>query len=204
MRAISKIAAWTIMSLCVMQFNVAQAKQKKPDMDPQLLCLAKNIYYEAGLEGREGMMAVAQVTINRTQNSKFPDTVCGVVNQKAELVKPQRVTKTVVIRRPFFKKDEVVQTTETVYHKVKVCQFSWVCNPPAPVKYVSDRWQESVDIAMEVMYQGITLDHAFMEEALYFHNTHVRPRWGLERLGRIGGHIFYSDDPAPQRRSKNG
>ena len=86
----------------------------------------------------------------------------------------------------------------------KICQFSWVCNPPAPVKYVSDRWQESVDIAMEVMYQGITLDHAFMEQALYFHNTHVRPRWGLERLGRIGGHIFYSDDPAPQRRSKNG
>lgn len=200
MRVISKIAAWTIMSLCVIQINAAEAKTKKPDMDPQLMCLAKNIYYEAGLEGRDGMVAVAQVTLNRTQNDKFPNTICGVVNQKTELTKPKQVTTTKVIHRPFFSKDEVVKTTETVYRKVKVCQFSWVCNPPAPVRYVSDRWQESVEIAMEVMYQGITLEHAYMEEALYFHNTHVRPRWGLERLGRIGNHIFYSDDPASRKK----
>lgn len=201
MRAISKIAAWTIMSLCVMQFNVAQAKQTKPDMDPQLLCLAKNIYYEAGLEDREGKVAVAQVTLNRTQSGKFPDTVCGVVNQKAELSKPKQIVRTLIIRKPFWKRDEIVQTKETVWRKIKVCQFSWVCNPPAPVKYLSNRWQESVDVAMEVMYQGVTLDHSFMEEALYFHNTHVRPRWGLEKLGRIGGHIFYSDDPVTRKKN---
>lgn len=185
-----------------MQFKVAEAKSSKPDMDPQLLCLAKNIYYEAGLEGREGMMAVAQVTINRTQSGKFPTTICDVVNQKAELSKPKEVVKTLVIQYPFWKKDEVVQTKETVWRKIKVCQFSWVCDPPAPIKYVSDRWQESLNVAIEVMYQGITLDHSFMTQALYFHNTHVRPRWGfeLERLGRIGGHIFYSDDPAPKAR----
>ena len=199
MRAISKIAAWTIMSLCVIQVNQATAKQAKPDMDPQLMCLAKNIYYEAGLEGREGMLAVAQVTVNRTQNDKFPDTICGVVNQKTEVVKTQQVTHTEVVRRPFWT-PKTVKRYETVQRRVRVCQFSWVCNPPAPVRYVSDRWQESVEIAMEVMYQGVTLDHAYMAEALYFHNTHVRPRWGLERLGRIGGHIFYSDDPAPRKK----
>ena len=200
MRAISKIATWTIMSLCVIQFNQAQAKQTKPDMDPQLMCLAKNIYYEAGLEGRDGMLAVAQVTVNRTQNEKFPSTICGVVNQKTEIVKPTRVTKTRLLKQPLWKKDKEIQTTEMVYRKIKICQFSWVCNPPAPVKYLSDRWRESVNVAMEVMYQGITLDHAYMEEALYFHNTQVRPRWGLERLGRIGNHIFYSDDPAPRKK----
>jgi len=196
MRAISKIAAWTIMSLCVIQLNQAQAKQKQPDMDPQLLCLAKNIYYEAGLEGREGMMAVAQVTLNRTQNDKFPKTVCGVVNQKTELSRAQQVTETTAVKRPFWVQDKPIQKTRTVYRKVTVCQFSWVCNPPAPVKYVSDRWRESVEVAMAVMYEGITLNHTYMAEALYFHNTHVRPHWGLERLGRIGGHIFYSDEPA--------
>ena len=199
MRVISKIAAWTIMSLCVIQFNQAEAKHSKPDVDPQLLCLAKNIYYEAGLEGREGMIAVAQVTLNRTEDDKFPKTVCGVVHQKTEVVKTQRVTRTEVVRKPFWL-PQTVERQETVQRRVRVCQFSWVCNPPAPVRYVSDRWQESVEIAMEVMYQGVTLDHAYMAEALYFHNTHVRPRWGLERLGRIGGHIFYSDDPAPRKK----
>ena len=201
MRAISKIAAWTIMSLCVIQASQAEAKSAKPDMDPQLMCLAKNIYYEAGLEGREGMLAVAQVTVNRTQNEKFPDTICGVVNQKTEVVKTQQVTRTEVVRRPFWA-PKTVERQETVKRRVRVCQFSWVCNPPAPVKYVSDRWQESVAVAMEVMYQGVTLPHGYMADALYFHNTHVRPRWGLERLGRIGGHIFYSDDPAPQAKNR--
>jgi spore germination cell wall hydrolase CwlJ-like protein len=198
--SVSKIATWAIMSLCVIHLNLAEAKSKQPDMDPQLLCLAKNIYYEAGLESREGMIAVAQVTINRTQHNKFPSTICGVVNQKTEVVKPQKVTETEIISRPFWHKEQKVQTIKTVYRKTKICQFSWVCHTPAPVKYVSDRWRESVEVAMEVMYQGITLDHGYMDEALYFHNTHVRPRWGLERLGRIGGHIFYSDDPAPRKK----
>jgi len=199
MRAISKIAAWTIMSLCVIQFNQTEAKTKKPDVDPQLMCLAKNIYYEAGLEGREGMVAVAQVTLNRTQNDKFPNTVCGVVNQKTEVVKTQRVTRTEVVRRPFWA-PKTVERQETVKRRVHVCQFSWVCNPPAPVRYVSARWEESLAVATEVMYQGMRLPSDAMAEALYFHNTHVRPRWGLERIARIGNHIFYSDDPAPQTK----
>ena len=199
MRAISKIAAWTIMSLCVIQANQAMAKTKKPDMDPQLLCLAKNIYYEAGLEGRDGMLAVAQVTVNRTQNDKFPDTICGVVNQKTEVVKTQQVTRTEVIRRPFWA-PKTVERRETVQRRVRVCQFSWVCNPPAPVRYVSDRWEESLAVATEVMYNGLRLPSDAMAEALYFHNTHVRPNWGLERIARIGGHIFYSDEPSNRKK----
>lgn len=200
MRAISKIAAWTIMSLCVIQVATAEAKQSKPNIDPQLMCLAKNIYYEAGLEGREGMIAVAQVTLNRTEHEQFPDTVCDVVNQKTALSKPEKVTKTHVVNGNFFKKTEVVKTTETVWRKIRVCQFSWVCNPPAPVKYVSDRWEESLAIATEVMYNGLRLPSDAMAEALYFHNTRVRPNWRLERIARIGNHIFYSDDPAPRKK----
>ena len=45
----------------------------------ELLCLAKNIYYEAGRENSLGKIAVAQVTINRTKHPKFPNTICGVV-----------------------------------------------------------------------------------------------------------------------------
>ncbi len=45
-------------------------------------CLADNIYYEIGTQDQEGMLAVAQVTMNRTKYKYFAKTVCGVVYQK--------------------------------------------------------------------------------------------------------------------------
>ena len=50
-------------------------KYKKVD----LFCMAKNIFHEAGVEDALGKYAVAQVTLNRIENPKYPSTVCGVV-----------------------------------------------------------------------------------------------------------------------------
>ena len=44
-------------------------------------CLAKNIYFEAGVESTAGKLAVANVTINRTLNVNYPNTICGVVQE---------------------------------------------------------------------------------------------------------------------------
>ena len=44
-----------------------------------VFCLAKNIFHEAGIEDKMGKYAVAQVTLNRIDNPKYPDTVCDVV-----------------------------------------------------------------------------------------------------------------------------
>ncbi len=44
-------------------------------------CLALNIYHEARSEPRLGQEAVAAVTINRVASTKFPNSVCGVVQQ---------------------------------------------------------------------------------------------------------------------------
>jgi spore germination cell wall hydrolase CwlJ-like protein len=52
------------------------------DFNKQLACLTKNIYYEAATESYEGKLAVAQVTLNRVNDSRFPSTICGVVYQK--------------------------------------------------------------------------------------------------------------------------
>ena len=52
------------------------------DISRQVLCMAKNIYYEAASESFEGKLAVAQVTMNRVNSSKFPSSVCDVVYQK--------------------------------------------------------------------------------------------------------------------------
>ena len=44
-------------------------------------CLADALYFEARGESVIGQFAVAEVIVNRANSSKFPDTVCGVVNQ---------------------------------------------------------------------------------------------------------------------------
>ena len=46
-------------------------------------CLADALYFEARGESVVGQFAVAEVIVNRANSSKFPDTVCGVVNQGA-------------------------------------------------------------------------------------------------------------------------
>ena len=56
----------------------ANASHSQSEID----CLTKNIYYEAGAEPIAGQIAVAQVTINRTGDKRFPNTICGVVHQK--------------------------------------------------------------------------------------------------------------------------
>lgn len=47
-------------------------------------CLAKNVYYEAGVESEEGKYAVAQVTLNRLKSGKWGTNICSVVYSRAQ------------------------------------------------------------------------------------------------------------------------
>nr|WP_238484475.1 cell wall hydrolase [Oricola indica] len=49
-------------------------------------CLSDGIYFEARGESPKGQAAVAQVILNRVRNPAFPNTVCGVVYQNAEIL----------------------------------------------------------------------------------------------------------------------
>lgn len=51
-------------------------------MEKEVPCLAENLYYEARGEPIEGIIEVANVTLNRVQDKRWPNTVCGVVHQK--------------------------------------------------------------------------------------------------------------------------
>lgn len=42
-------------------------------------CLAEAIYFEAGNSPQVGQRAVAHVILNRARDPRFPDTICGVV-----------------------------------------------------------------------------------------------------------------------------
>lgn len=45
-------------------------------------CLALNIFFEARQEPIAGQLAVAEVTLNRVADDRYPDTVCDVVWEK--------------------------------------------------------------------------------------------------------------------------
>ncbi len=44
-------------------------------------CLTQALYFEARGESVQGQFAVAEVILNRVKSSRFPNTVCAVVNQ---------------------------------------------------------------------------------------------------------------------------
>lgn len=48
----------------------------------ELQCMAENIYFEAGSQSLAGKVAVGHVVLNRMRKPNYPNTACGVVNQK--------------------------------------------------------------------------------------------------------------------------
>lgn len=83
----------------------------------------------------------------------------------------------------------VVYQKNVVVSKV-VCQFSWYCDANHRSRKVNEEaYQESYEVAKKVLLEGFRLDG--LKDALYYHADYVQPRWKLERIGKIGTHIFY-------------
>jgi spore germination cell wall hydrolase CwlJ-like protein len=145
-------------------------------VDPkQLACMAKNIFYEAGNESIMGQAAVARVVMNRVSHG-FARTPCAVVYQS-------HVVEKVV-------DDELT--------KVKLCQFSWVCEGKSDPNINSQRYKQAQQVAYDVMANDAYND-VLPKSALFFHNLNVDPLWPYKQVAKIGNHIFYSKT----KKSKN-
>lgn len=59
--------------------SIINSEEKFDYTDLDFFCLAKNIFHEAGGESQLGKYAVAQVTLNRLKNSRYPNSICDVV-----------------------------------------------------------------------------------------------------------------------------
>lgn len=55
-----------------------------PALSEEVDCLARMVYAEARGEPLEGQYAVAYVALNRTEDERFPNTVCGVIHQPGQ------------------------------------------------------------------------------------------------------------------------
>jgi spore germination cell wall hydrolase CwlJ-like protein len=158
----------------------------------EVLCLAQNIFFEAGSESEEGKVAVAMVTLNRTQDKRFRSTICGVVDQK--------LTRDIPKDQIIVKKNWLGQTSEerhTIWNKISICQFSWRCMFVTNPKNRDERWVESQRIAHDMLSDVNTYSEFRVkyQDALYFHSTGVRPVWAKQKevVARVGGHYFYSE-----------
>ena len=168
------------------------ASLTRPVVDvKEVACLARNIFFEAANEPEEGKVAVGLVTINRSQDPRFPNSVCGVIDQKVtrDIARQNEITKTTF----WGTKTE----TQTVWSKLSICQFSWRCMFVKNPKSEDERWVESQRVARELLanpdgYQDL---RAKYDGALYFHATAVRPAWARQKeaIARVGGHWFYQD-----------
>ena len=52
-----------------------------PKSDKQMSCLAEALYFEARGEPIEGQLAVGEVILNRVEDTRYPSSICKVVNQ---------------------------------------------------------------------------------------------------------------------------
>jgi spore germination cell wall hydrolase CwlJ-like protein len=83
----------------------------------------------------------------------------------------------------------VVYQKNVVMERV-VCQFSWACDSAAKTRPINkEAYNESYEVAKKVLLENFRLD--VLKDALFYHATYVNPKWNLEKIGKIGQHIFY-------------
>lgn len=138
---------------------------KNDSLKKEILCLAKNIYYEARGEPFFGQVAVARVVINRIKDAEFPNSSCEVVYQKT------------------FNKNL----------NKHICQFSWVCERLLPPKKGSDSYRLAMLIA-ELVLLNNEWSNIIHDRVLFFHSTYVNPGWKYEYVTTIGNHKFFKLD----------
>ena len=152
----------------------------------QEFCLAQNIFFEASVDNKAGMIAVADVTLNRVQDARYPNTVCGVV--KDAKLKESWKTKQYPDLNP----------EERIYIPIRnKCQFSWYCDGKADdIPMGSENWVKAQTVAWEMMHGGA--HRGLTEGSTHYHATYVAPYWqnskNMNLVGRIGAHIFYRWD----------
>lgn len=154
-----------------------------PQEYEQEFCLAQNIYFEASIDNKAGMAGVADVTLNRVKDKRYPNTVCEVIYQA--VMKESWKTR---------QYPDLPDEDRIYYPKRNMCQFSWYCDGKSDdIPLGSENWVKAQMVAWEMIHNK-TL-RGISDGATHYHATYVKPSWrkdvGMTLVGRIGSHIFY-------------
>ena len=138
-------------------------------------CLAKNIYFEAGVESTAGKLAVANVTINRAADKNYPNTICEVVQEGIHYYNAT--------------KDEYFPVRDR-------CQFSWYCDGLLDEPREGRTWESAQELAERVLvnhYDKALID--ITDGATHYHANWMEkyPKWSKQKkvMASIDRHIFY-------------
>ena len=71
-------SARAVMASLAVSYEVETGVSQNMD---ELKCMAENIYFEGRAEPMVGKIAIGHVVMNRIEDDRFPDTICGVVKQ---------------------------------------------------------------------------------------------------------------------------
>lgn len=180
----------TTAQLVPIEVQATPVEPTVPPVDPyagldvdQVHCLAKNIYFEARGETTDGKMAVANVTMNRVASARFPNSICGVVEQA------------VYSRWWMEHHDRLVPVRWK-------CQFTWFCDGKSDNIKLTDSkgntiranmsaWQESLAIAIQAIKHEIP---DITNGATHYYNPSLAdPHWAphYRQVAQIENHRFY-------------
>lgn len=164
--------------------NIIEGPPRELEIDvDEMHCLAKNIYFEARGESLKGKIAVANVTMNRVDSTKYPNTICGVVYQAK------------------YSKWWQDHNGSLVPIKNK-CQFSWYCDGKTDALYLTNSkgqviksnmkaWEDSLQIAKDSIRGN--LSDLTLGATHYFNPELADPYWAYHytKLTKIESHDFY-------------
>ena len=127
------------------------------------------------MESTAGKLAVANVTINRTANKNYPNTICGVVQEGIHYYNAQK-------NEHFPVRDR--------------CQFSWYCDGLLDEPREGKTWESAQELAERVLvnhYDKALID--ITDGATHYHANWMEkyPKWSKQKkvMASIDRHIFY-------------
>jgi len=128
-------------------------------------CLALNIYHEARNQPLAGKLAVAQVTLNRVKDDRFPNSICGVVMQGF-----------------YFNHNPIINK----------CQFSWWCDGKSDKPKDIKAWEQAQILAYQLL-NNMFVQIDLVKGATHYHAIYVKPYWinKKKKVTVIADHVFY-------------
>lgn len=145
---------------------------KTAKLDPQEFdCMRANMFFEArNQKSDEAMIAIGYTVLNRIASKKYPDSICGVVQQAKYDAKGRMIRNK--------------------------CQFSWVCDGKKKVVDVANTlerqaWDRAGTLADAVM-RGRVMNP--VGNSTMYHADYVKPYWkkAFKQVAIIEQHIFYA------------
>lgn len=169
-------------SVHVNTIEIPQIKVIEVDVD-QMHCLAKNIYFEARGETTIGKIAVANVTVNRVNDQRFPNTICGVVHQ--------------AVYSTWWKENH-----DRLVPVRNMCQFTWYCDGKSDTLFLTDTHGNVIKANMEAWKESLELAELALKGELtdvtngathYFNPRLADPYWqhAFVQTAQIDNHTFF-------------